>query len=122
MELCGEGTCGGGPAGHPAARKERAAGDPTVTRRGSSSEVDAVEVGKALLGGLERVECRVAEARVVLDDVVPDLALGGGEDLREVDDPLADDLDGAGERAGGHVLDVEQLDPVAVPLDHVDRV
>ena len=35
----------------------------------------AVEVGEALLGRLERVERRVAEPRVVLDDVVPHRSL-----------------------------------------------
>jgi hypothetical protein len=82
-----------------------------------SSEGDAVEVVEALLCGFERVECRVAEARIVLDDVVPHRALRRREDRREVDDAVADDLDAAGEGAGGHVLDVEELDAVAVALE-----
>jgi hypothetical protein len=44
-------------------------GDPPAAR---GPECDAVEVVEALLGRLERVERRIAEARVVLDHVIPD--------------------------------------------------
>src|SRR5687767_4917935 len=71
-------------------------------------ELHGVEVVEAHLGRLERVERGVTEARVVLDGVVADLALGGREDLREVDVSTADDLDPAVARAP--VLDVEVLD------------
>src|SRR5215207_6374019 len=91
-------------------------------RTPSRSEPHAVEIREALLCGLEGIERRIAEARVMLDDVVANRPLGRGEDLREVDDALTDDLDAARERAGRHVLDVEQLDAVAVALEHLDGV
>src|SRR5688500_5554687 len=104
------------PARAASARALRTCGPPWGLQ---GSVGHAVEVGEALLGRLERVERGVAEARVVLDDEVADAAAGGSEDRREVDRALADDLDGAILR---RVLDVEELDPVAVLLDQIERI